>query len=329
MVLKSSGHARINRCRSSFSLLLSQKLCLKGSSLCSSSRGLSSLLCLKDALWTGLLLWLKNGNNIIQRNLGSHNSLRIVGKHDRNPDTNHTLPQGNMTHSHIGVNLGSMTRLDHVSIAEFHGLGTLSSKLSRNDHLATLSGSLHDETHDTVASTTDGKSSQQLELERLSLGLRTKSLVLHTLSIQLNGTIGKIKPLLHHTGQLTNALSLLSEHVLRLGCADDDFGTMGGGTDLDTSVTILGKFAGEELVEFGEENTVGNKLALGRHFGAVGHHLRNVCCLLKKYAEMWIGAKGAKMTKMRFTIVGGGRRIKMSIKRQLERLLQKWCKSQH
>ena len=46
---------------------------------------------------------------------------------------------------------GGLTGVDHEPICELHGLGTGSSKLSRDDHFATLGSRLHDEAEDTVA----------------------------------------------------------------------------------------------------------------------------------------------------------------------------------
>mmetsp|Transcript_13573 Transcript_13573/g.28663 ORF Transcript_13573/g.28663 Transcript_13573/m.28663 type:complete len:279 (-) Transcript_13573:109-945(-) len=262
--LESSLHARVNRllrCSGRELLsLLGEKLLLKGSVGGSS---LSSLLSLKDTLGRRLLLRLKNSDNIIKRNLGSNDSLRILGKHDGNLNSNNSLPHKNVTDSNIGVDLSSMSRLDHVTISEFHGLGTLPSQLSGYNDLASLSRSLHNETNNSVTGTTHGESGKKLEFKRLGLGLGTKPTVLDTLGIKLHGTISEVKPLLNDGGQFANALSFLSEYVLGFGGADDDLGTVGGGADLDTGVSVLGELAGEEFVQLGVEDSIRNKLAFG------------------------------------------------------------------
>merc|ERR1719223_2046227 len=51
-----------------------------------------------------------------------------------------------------------MSGLDHVTISKLHALGTLSTKLTSNNDLATLGRSFHDESDNTVASSSDGKS---------------------------------------------------------------------------------------------------------------------------------------------------------------------------
>jgi hypothetical protein len=103
-----------------------------------------------------------------------------------------------------------MSSLDHVSISELHGLRTLSTKLSSHNDLASLGGSLHDETDNSVTCTTDGKSSEKLVLERLSLSLCTESTVNDALSIKLNCTIIEIESLLNNRGQFTDALTFFS-----------------------------------------------------------------------------------------------------------------------
>jgi hypothetical protein len=175
-----------------------------------------------------------------------------------------------------------MSSLDHVSISELHCLSTLSTKLSGDNYLTSLSVSLHDETNNSVTSTTDSKSSEKLVLERLSLSLSTKSTVQYTLSVKLNCTIIKVESFLNNRSQFTDALSLLSKNVLGTGSTYNDVGTMRGGADLNSCVTILSKLAGEKLVEFSVEASVSDELALGRHLGSVGHHLGTVFSMWEK-----------------------------------------------
>lgn len=44
------------------------------------------------------------------------------------------------------------------------------------------------------------------------------------------------------------------------GGTDDDFGLIRGGADLNSRVSILSELDGEEVVQLGVEDTVGNKL---------------------------------------------------------------------
>ncbi|KAL3798186.1 hypothetical protein HJC23_005747 [Cyclotella cryptica] len=286
--LKSSTQGRIHLRSSTprgshLSLLLSKKLSLKSCSCRSCCGSLCGLLSLKNALGTRLFLGLQNSHHIVKGDLRSNHSLGILGKHDGDLDTNDTLPHENVSHGSIGVNLSGVTCLDHVPVTELHGLGTLSSQLTGDNNLATLGGGLHDETDDSVASTTDGKSGEELEFERFGLSLSTEPTVLDALSVKFHGALGEIEPLLDDRGQFADALTLVSEDVLGLGGANDNFGAVGGGTDFDSGVAVFGEFAGEELVEFGVEDSVGDKLAFDGHFGTVGHgHVGSCGIFVKK-----------------------------------------------
>mmetsp|Transcript_34612 Transcript_34612/g.83928 ORF Transcript_34612/g.83928 Transcript_34612/m.83928 type:complete len:223 (-) Transcript_34612:36-704(-) len=213
-----------------------------------------------------------NLDDIIQRNLRTHLTRRIVWQKDRDLDSNNTLSHEYVTDGSIRVHLSGMTSLDHVTISKLHALGTLSTKLSSNDNFATLGGSFHDESDNTVASSSDSKSSQQFEFQGFGLGLSTETTVLDTLGVQFNSAIGKSESLLNDTGQFTDATSILSQHVLGAGGTDDNFGTMGSGTNFDTSVTIFGQFAGQQFIQFRVEDSVSDELSLGRQSFEGGSH---------------------------------------------------------
>jgi hypothetical protein len=193
-----------------------------------------------------------------------------------------------VSNSSVSVNLSGVSTLDKSSISEFHGLGTLSSKLSRDNNFASTSRGFHNEANNSITSTANGKSSKELVLETFCLSLSTKTTVHDTLGIKLNGTIIEIESLLNKRGQLTDALSLLSENVLSTGGTYDNVGAVRSGADLNTGVTILSKLTGKELIELGVEASVCDELALGRHFGAVGHHLETEDGKLNKKGKRWV-----------------------------------------
>lgn len=62
-------------------------------------------------------------------------------------------------------------------------------------------------------------------------------------------------------------------------------------TDITAGVTFLGEFTGKEFVEFGAENTVGNKLAL---FADLSGHIEEVSLWTRK-----ISAKTSSESKGR------------------------------
>jgi hypothetical protein len=192
-------------------------------------------------------------------------SLRIMRQHNTDPDSDDTLSHENVTNGHIGVNLSGMSSLDHVTITELHTLGTLSTELSSDNNFATLGRSFHHESDNTVASTSDGKSSQKFELEGFGLSLGAKSAVLDTFGVELDGSFGKGESLLNNRSKLTDAATILSQDVLGAGGANDNFGTVGCGANFDTSVTVFGQLASQQLVQLTVEHTIGDELALAGH----------------------------------------------------------------
>ena len=169
-----------------------------------------------------------------------------------------------MTDSIINKVPGRLARVDHESVCELHGLGTSSTELSGYNDLTTLSTRLHNETEDTIASTTDGKTTEKLVAEGLALSNSRKTTVLNLFGVEFQGVFGELETLLHEGSKLTDAATLLTENLLGVGGADDDVGDSRGHPDFDARVTLLSQLALEELVELGVENTVGDELsALG------------------------------------------------------------------
>ena len=64
----------------------------------------------------------------------------------------------------------------------------------------------------------------------------------YLLGEKLDLAVLHLETLLDESGQLANALGLLTKNVLGAGGQDDDLGTLGGDADLDTGVAILGQF---------------------------------------------------------------------------------------
>ena len=170
------------------------------------------------------------------------------------------------------VNSG-LTGVDHETVGELHRLGTGSTELARDDNLATLGTRLHDETEDTIASTTDGKTTEELVAERLALCDSGETTVLNLLGVKFERVLGESEALLDEGGEFADAAALLTKDFLGVGCADDDFGTGMGDTDVATRVTLLRELTGEEVVQLGAEDTVSDELAL---LADLGGHLDGV-----------------------------------------------------
>lgn len=138
----------------------------------------------------------------------------VVGKHDRDTDTEDTLAEHDVADSSVNVVVNRVTRLDHVTITELHGLGTLASELSRDNDLKTLGSTLHDEADDSVAGTADGETSKELVLERLSLGDGAESTALDGRDEKLDGVGLQAEALLDDGGELADAKGSLSDDAL-------------------------------------------------------------------------------------------------------------------
>jgi len=151
--------------------------------------------------------------------------------------------------------------VDHETISELHGLGTSSAQLSGNNDLTTLSTALHDESENTIASSSDRKTVEEFVSEGLALSDGGETSVLYLGGVQGNAVLGELEALLDERGQLADAASLLTENFLGVGCADDDVGDGRGDSDFDSRVSFLSQFALEELVQFGVENTIGDELS--------------------------------------------------------------------
>jgi hypothetical protein len=139
---------------------------------------------------------------------------------------------------------------------ELHALGTGGPELSRNNDFATFGTRLHDEPQHTVASPSDSQTIEQLVSEGLALGDGRQTTVLDLSGVEGDRVLRELEALLDERGELSDAATLLSKDLLRVGGPDDDVGDGRRDTDLDARVALLGQLALEELVQFGIEDTV-------------------------------------------------------------------------
>ena len=246
------------------SLDLITTLLLSNSGILSSlgSLGGLSAVVLADGLENSLLLLgLDNGNGVREGLLGASLAFRVGAAHDLDLDTQNTLSEKDVTSGVIDEVLGGLTRVNHEAVGELHGLGTGSTELTRDNNLTTLGTRLHDETEDTIAGTSNGKTVQKLVSEGLALSDGGETTVLDLGGVEGDGVLGELESLLDERGELANAAALLTENLLGVGGSDDDVGNGGGDADLDAGVTLLSELALEELVELGVEDTVSDELS--------------------------------------------------------------------
>jgi len=119
--------------------------------------------------------------------------------------------------------LGWLTGVDHEAVGELHALRTSGTQLSRDDNLATLSTTLHDESEDTIACSADGKTVEELVSEGLALGDSGETTVLNLSGVEGDGVLWELESLLDEGGKFADSSTLLSENFLGVCCADDDY----------------------------------------------------------------------------------------------------------
>jgi hypothetical protein len=84
---------------------------------------------------------------------------------------------------------------------------------------------------------------------------------LHLLGIEFHSSLTEFESLLNERSELTNSTTLISKDLLRVSCADNDFGSGRSDADFTTGVTLFGELTGEEFVYFSEEYAIGDKLS--------------------------------------------------------------------
>ena len=219
-----------------------------------------------------VLLRLKDLNVIRESLLGTHLTLRVGWLHNLNLNTNDTSLHLNMSVSLINKDLTWGTRGDHVSITELHGLSSLGSQLTRNNDFNTLSAVLHDESENTISSSSNWETVQKLVSERLGLSGGRETSVINSLGVELNRLIGETETSLDESSEFSNSATLLTEDTSSSGGSDDDLGSDWGDSDFNTRVTILSEDAGQEFVQLSIENTILDVLLLlGKLELDIGH----------------------------------------------------------
>jgi hypothetical protein len=118
-----------------------------------------------------------DGNTISKGGLDTLETSGVKGVHNTNFNTKDTGLHHYMSNSRSNIVLSGLTSLDHVSLLEFLGLGSLASELTRDGNLGTLGTGLHDVSKDGTRGTTGGEEQQHLGLEGLALDLCGQALL--------------------------------------------------------------------------------------------------------------------------------------------------------
>jgi len=143
---------------------------------------------------------------------------------------------------------------------------------------------------------------QKLITQTLTLCNSAQTTLLNLLSVQLDCPIAKLESFLHESSQFPDSTTLLAEDFLRVRGTDDDFCPRRRDADFTARVALFGKFTGEEFVEFGEEDAVGDELQ-----SASGTAQTNEC-------RLNAGGRSSKtsLTEKRFPAPQGNRRLYLS-----------------
>jgi len=160
-----------------------------------------------------LLLGLNNSNGVGESLRWAGLALGIRSTHDLDLDTKHTLAEQDVASGAVNEVLGGLTGVNHETVRELHALGTSGPKLSRNNNLATLGARLHNESQNTVAGPSDGKTVEELVAKRLALGDSGETTVLDLSGVQGNRVLGELEALLDERCELTDAATLLSKDL--------------------------------------------------------------------------------------------------------------------
>ena len=86
----------------------------------------------------GILLRFNNLDLIGQRLLGAHLAFGIPGQHNLGLDSKDSLPKENVSAGSINIIVHGISGVNHETVHEFHGLGSLSPQHTGHNNLASF-----------------------------------------------------------------------------------------------------------------------------------------------------------------------------------------------
>jgi|SRR5271170_8139363 len=168
-----------------------------------------------------------------------------------------------------------LARVNHESVCEFHGLCTSSVKFSKDNNFATLGARFHDKSKYIITSTkiyvqqeerksvlpSNSQSSQKFVPQTFALSNGTQTSLLNLFGIKFNSSFTEFESLLHKSSEFTDSAAFVTEDFLCMSCTDDDFGAGWSDTNFAARIALFSEFPSEELIQFGEEDAIGDKLS--------------------------------------------------------------------
>jgi len=201
-------------------------------------------------------------DKIGERVSGASSTGRIDGQHNLNSNTQDTLLEVDMSASFVDELSSGVSGVDHETILELLALSSGGSQFTGDDNFATLSTRSLDGSDNTIGGHSDGDGVVQFEFEGLSLGSSANTSVLNSGGEQFNGIFGVVESLLDQSSQFSDSLSGLSDNLVQSSNMNSDFRFDGGGTNFDTSITVLGQRSGQKFVQFSLEDSISDELLL-------------------------------------------------------------------
>lgn len=142
--------------------------------------------------------------------------IRFVGKHNLNLDSHDSLLEENVSDGDIDVVVLGLTSADHVSLLEFHGLGSLLLELTGDNDFATLSTILDNGLNNVVSSQSKRDVLEELVVHGFNLSGSAETLVLDGVSENLDLIIRVSESLLEELSEFLVFLSLNTNNLLGL-----------------------------------------------------------------------------------------------------------------
>jgi hypothetical protein len=212
------------------------------------------------------LLSLRLGNNDVigDRSLDTEllGWIRFVRKHNLYLNTHNSLLEENVSNCNIDVIILGLTSADHVSLLEFHGLGSLLLEFTRDDNFATLGTILNNWFNDVVGSKSEWHILEQFVVHSFNLSRSAETLVLNGIGENLDLVVSNLESLLDELSEFLVFLAFNTNNLFGLSGLDSNFSLNLGSSDFNTSVTSILKGFGEETVQFCVEDTVCDELLL-------------------------------------------------------------------
>jgi hypothetical protein len=89
----------------------------------------------------------------------------------------------------------------------------------------------------------------------------TQASLLNLFGVKFDSSFTELESLLHKSSELTDSTAFVAKDFLCMSCTDDNFGAGRSDADFAARIALFSEFAGEELIEFSEKDTISDKLS--------------------------------------------------------------------